>query len=282
MLVRLLFHVVEVTKSLPNLIKYQTLGFTSLDQVTLNNGEKNFVRIIDNNIVGNKKTSRQQRQNEDSLEDVKDEIAATKEEIENAKSEAEHLLKKAEQEADIIIKEAMEKAKIIEEESGAKGYEEGLLQGNEAAKKELEEAKEELRTKYHNKELDLEEEYYDKMKELEPEFAKLTCQLVYKLTGILAEQKQDVIIYIMNRTLREIENSKNFLIKVSEEDYEVVMNRVNEIYGKSNPSISIDILAESKLSKNQCLIETDNGIVDASLEVQLEGLIEDIMLISGM
>ena len=134
----------------------------------------------------------------------------------------------------------------------------------------------------HNKELDLEEEYYDKMKELEPEFAKLTCQLVYKLTGILAEQKQDVIIYIMNRTLREIENSKNFLIKVSEEDYEVVMNRVNEIYGKSNPSISIDILAESKLSKNQCLIETDNGIVDASLEVQLEGLIEDIMLISGV
>ena len=279
--VRLLFHVVEVTKSLPNLIKVQTLGFTSLDQVTLNNGEKNFVRIIDNNIVGNKQTTKEQNQDGDSLKNVEDEIAATKEEIENVKSEAKNLLKNAEKEADIIIKEAYERAKSIEEDAKAKGYEEGLHQGKEAAKSELEEEKEELRTKYHNKELDLKEEYYGKMEELEPEFAKLTCQLVYKLTGILAENKKDVIIYIMNRALREIENSKNFLIKVSEEDYEEVMNQVNEIYGKNNPSISIDILAESKLNKNQCLIETDNGIVDASLEVQLESLIEDIMLISG-
>ena len=54
---------VEVTKSLPNLIKYQPFGFTSLDQVTINSDEKNFVRIIDNNIVGNKKTSSKQEEN---------------------------------------------------------------------------------------------------------------------------------------------------------------------------------------------------------------------------
>ena len=278
---KLLFHVVEVTKSLPNLIKYQTLGFTSLDQVTLNNGEKNFVRIIDNNIVGSKKTSKEQDQEGNIIKSAEDEIAATKEQIENVKNEAQMLLQNARQEADIIIKEAMSRAESLEEEAKARGHEEGLLQGRQEAKEELEEAKEELRTKYHNKEMKLDEEYYDKMEELEPEFAKLTCQLVYKLTGILAENKKNVIIYIMNRALREIENSKNFLIKVSEEDYEEVMSRIEEIYGKNNPSISIDVLAESKLSKNQCLIETDNGIVDASLEVQLEGLIEDIMLLSG-
>lgn len=281
MQVKLLFHVVEVTKSLPNLIKHQMLGFTSLDQVTLNNGEKNFVRIIDNNIVGDKSLKKEHELEGNIIKSAEDEMAATREQIENVKNEAQMLLQNARQEADIIIKEAMTQAESIEEEAKAQGHEEGLLQGRQEAQKELEAAKEELKAKYHNKELKLEDEYYDKMKELEPEFAKLTCQLVYKLTGILAENKKDVIIYIMNRALREIENSKNFLIKVSEEDYEEVMSRVEEIYGKNNPSISIDILAESKLIKNQCLIETDNGIVDASLEVQLEGLIEDIMLLSG-
>lgn len=265
---------------MPNLIKYQPFGFTSLDQVTINSDEKNFVRIIDNNIVGNKKTSSKQEEN--IVEDVKEEIAATKEQAENAKNEAKIILQNAKEEADIIINEAMNRAKSIEEEAKRKGQEEGLLLGRQEAEHELEEAKKELSTKYHNKEMKLEEEYYDKMEELEPDFAKLVCQLVYKLTGIMVEDKKNVILFIMNQALREIENSKNFLIKVSEEDYEEVMNHVEEIYGKNNPSISIDILAESKLSKNQCLIETDNGIVDASLEVQLEGLIEDIMLLSSV
>lgn len=282
MLVKLLFHVVEVTKSLPNLIKRQTLGFTSLDQVTLSNGDKNLVRVIDNNIVGSTKTSMEQTQEGNIIKSAEEEIAVTKEQIENAKIEAQKVLQNARQEADIIIKEAMSRAESIYEDAKIQGYEEGILQGRGDAKEEIETTKDELRTKYHKKELDLEQEYYDKMEELEPQFAKLTCQLVYKLTGIVTERKNDVIIYIMNRALREIEDSKNFLIKVSEEDYKEVMKHIEEIYGKNNPSISIDILAEAKLSKNQCLIETDNGIVDASLEVQLEGLIEDIMLLSGM
>ena len=245
-----------------------------------NGGEKNFVRIIDNNIVGNKKVSTEQE--EANMDGAKEEIAATREDAENVKKEALLILKNAEKEADIIVKEAKEQAQEILEEAKVKGQEEGFLKGSEEAKLELEEAKKELSTKYHKKEQKLEEEYYDKMEELEPAFAKLTCQLVYKLTGIMAEQKENVIMYLMNSALREIENSKNFLIKVSEEDYEEVMKHREEIYGKNNPSISIDVLADSKLTKNQCLIETDNGVVNAGLEVQLEGLIEDIMLLSSV
>ena len=115
MLVKLLFHVVEVTKLLPNLIKYQTLAFTNLDQVAINSDKNNFVRIIDNNIVGNKKSLTEHEKDEEISIDAEDEVAVTKEQIQNIKNEAEMLLQNAKKEADIIVKEAMSRVEEIEE-----------------------------------------------------------------------------------------------------------------------------------------------------------------------
>ena len=51
----------------------------------------------------------------------------------------------------------------------------------------------------------------------------------------------------------------------------MLLNKDN-IYGALNPGIKLEIFEDSKLSKMQCLIETDNGIVDLSLDVQLGNL----------
>ena len=78
--------------------------------------------------------------------------------------------------------------------------------------------------------------------------------------------------------MHDLDNSKHFVIKVSEADYEELLERKAEIYGALNPAIHMEIFEDAKLSAMQCLIETDNGIVDISLDVQLDNLITALKL----
>ena len=45
---------------------------------------------------------------------------------------------------------------------------------------------------------------------------------------------------------------------------------------------SLEIVKDATLERNQCLIETDGGIFDCSLDVQLENLIMDVKALSCM
>ena len=42
----------------------------------------------------------------------------------------------------------------------------------------------------------------------------------------------------------------------------------------------MEIGLDKTLEKNQCVIEMDNGIIDCSLDVQLEALKQDLKLLS--
>ena len=78
--------------------------------------------------------------------------------------------------------------------------------------------------------------------------------------------------------MQDLDNSKHFVIKVSSNDYEELLERKDEIYGALNPAIEMEIFEDAKLTAMQCLIETDNGIVDVSLDVQLDNLITALKL----
>ena len=77
---------------------------------------------------------------------------------------------------------------------------------------------------------------------------------------------------MINVAMHDLDNSKHFVVKVSGDDYEDIAERKEEIYGALNPNIDIEIFEDAKLLPMQCLIETDNGIVDISLDVQLDNL----------
>lgn len=185
--------------------------------------------------------------------------------IENAKKEAADILDKAKQEAIMIKEEAYKKAE-------KEGYEEGLRKGNLEAdkiKKELNELK--IR---QNK------EYMDLLGQIEPRVADLIISLITKLTGILVEDKKDIILYLVEKSLRDYDNLDSYNIRVSKADYDLILSKkeyLEEITGNS-----IQISVDSKLDKNQCLIDTESKVIDCSLDVQLNNLVNDIKLLSSI
>lgn len=195
--------------------------------------------------------------------------------LEKANMEADKLIKNAQSEAAKIIEQAkvtaeFEKNKAMEE--GEKlGYQQGLVKANDelaAQREELEERTQQL-----------EQEYEQLVNELEPNFVKLVMGIVKKLTGILVEDKKEIILYLMEQTLKNLGKVKQLVIRVAAEDFELVTAAKDKIRAIIGGECQLDIFSDEKLMKNQCVLELDNQIIDCSFDVQLEGLMEDLKLL---
>lgn len=188
----------------------------------------------------------------------------------------EEIIKRANEEAERIIEEGKEEAKRHKEaiymEAREKGYGDGLIAGEEEvlrAKKEAEEVCEQYR-------LETERE----IAELEPKFAEIISLLVEKITGIITEDRKEVISHLIHRAIQTSYDSKSYLIKVSKEDYEYVRSKKEELIELILGDASLEVIKDNSLGKNQCLIETETSVIDCSLDVQLQRLKEDIRLLS--
>ncbi len=200
----------------------------------------------------------------------------TEEQDELLNLQREHMLETAREEANRIIEaaklEAMETSNAIYEEARSKGYQEGIQKGRD----EIQEKQKELNLLIdrHN------QEYSEQMQELEPKFVDVVAMLVGKLTGILAEDKKDVISYLIHNAVRNAESSKSYVIRISAGDFDFMMSKKVELATLVKEDASIDIIADKELEKNQCLIEMDGCIIDCGLDTQLNNLIQNLKLLS--
>ena len=124
------------------------------------------------------------------------------------------------------------------------------------------------------------EEMMENITDTEEQIVDVACKLIQKLTGILVDDYKPVMIYMINQVLNEDEDSRKFVIRVSEENYTYIADNADRLSGAANPGITIEIFSDTKLQKGQCQIESDTGIVDLSMDVQVRNLITAIKLLS--
>ncbi|MDE6627024.1 MAG: hypothetical protein K2K56_11730 [Lachnospiraceae bacterium] len=206
------------------------------------------------------------------LKKVADEV------IRSAKSEAESIVSQAHDDAEQMRAAAYDDVEQIKQQAKEEGYQAGYNEGMAAA----EEAIKAQTDKFEQRMQDLESDFADKekalLKDTESKMVDILCRLIPSVTGVVIEQQRDVLLYMINCAMQDLDNSKQFVIKVSDEDYEALLQQKDAIYGALNPSIKIEIFADAKLAPMQCLIETDHGIVDVSLDVQLDNLLTSLKL----
>lgn len=206
--------------------------------------------------------------------DLEKESAVSDETLEQAHEQAGIILEEAQKEAEKLLEQAkvtaeFEKEKILEESKKA-GYRDGLVKANE----ELASQKKELEIRREQMEL----EYQQLVDELEPNFVRIVMGLVKKLTGVLVEDKRDIIMYLMNQSLKNLSKTNSLIIRVSEADIEIVQKSQEQILELISDNCELDIVQDSSLEQNQCIIEADKQIIDCSLDVQLKGLMEDLKM----
>ena len=214
------------------------------------------------------------------LSEKRNELESVNASIKKAHEELEQILADARTEAENILAEARQQAQIeaeqIREEARQNGYDEGSEQARAdaeeqiaAARAEAEAAKEEYRAQYEKQ-----------VEEMEPAFVELVAKYVEKLTGIYNEDKQEIILHLIDDAFKGQKGTENFIIRVSEDDYPIVAYSKETLKGYISDDSSIEIVADKMLGKSQCLIETESRIYDCSLDEQLKSLIEDIRLLA--
>jgi len=192
--------------------------------------------------------------------------------VNSAKNEADEIVARAHEEVEQLRAEAYVEAENIKSQAKEEGYQTGYREGLDAARNECEEKKAELERQIQESAVRLKEKEQILVKTTEHKMVELLCQLIPTITGVVIEDQKDVLFYMINVAMQDLDNSRHFVIKVSSDDYEEVSQRKEEIYGAMNPNIDMEVFEDAKLSPMQCLIETDNGIVDISLDVQLDNL----------
>lgn len=187
--------------------------------------------------------------------------------LEQARQEAENIVASAKIEAENQQKQAYEMGKV-------QGYEEG----KKIAESELIEAKQQLEAE----KADIQMQYEQQIAEVEPQFVNLVADLVEKMTGVIAEERKEVIIYLLRRGLKQTGRSKNIVVVVSEEDFAFVNKEKEMLMQCIGKDCMFDIIEDRKLTKNQCMIETEGQSINCSLDIQLHGLIEDLRLLADV
>lgn len=191
------------------------------------------------------------------------------------------LLDEAREQADVMLEQAKEEAEALKNHA----YEEALIKGQEKGYadglQEAEALKEELRREYQEKEEQLTRYYQNKLEELEPSLVDALTDVYEHIFHVNFSDNRDVIIHLLKNTLQKMEGSGEYLIHVSKDDMAFVSMQKNDLLEAGGVvSANFDIIEDVTLKKNQCLIETENGIFDCSLGVELKELKKQLLLLS--
>lgn len=196
--------------------------------------------------------------------------------LENANAEAERIIEEARLQAEQIIADANKNADAAFEEAKQNGY----YEGNEKAQEEMNIKQAQLEAEFDNKRKELEQEYNNLKESIEPELVEVITDVFRKVTGVVAEDNQEIILHLINDVMHNADGSRDYVIKVSPEDYKFLVNNQGKIYCAMSREVNIDIVEDATLERNQCMIETNTGIFNCSLDIELNNLIKNIKLLS--
>ncbi|MCR5509720.1 MAG: hypothetical protein K6F54_02000 [Lachnospiraceae bacterium] len=201
--------------------------------------------------------------------------------------EAEHIRLAARQEADEIVATAEQLAREYKENSRREaeiecmriktdakqeGYQDGLVQAQDeyaARMQELEMKEQELR------------QTFDAMcSELEPQFISVITSIYERIFNVELGAYEPILAQLVANAIRGVESSKTYIVHVSKEDYADISDAHRALLEEAAPGCQVEIIEDVGLNRNQCMLETENGIFDVGLDTQLTELRNKLMILS--
>ena len=197
--------------------------------------------------------------------------------LEEIEAQAQAMLDDAQAQIDEMMENAKreieEERRRTLEDANKLGYDDGYKAGYAEAdemKRELEAEKQRLYA-----------EFDELVERLEPRFIDTITEIYSHIFGIELADKRDILVHLIDATLRQVESSKTFLVHVSKEDYPFVnMHKQELTEGATAGKGMVEIIEDIALSQGACLIETDGGIFDCGVDTQLQELTNRLRVLS--
>lgn len=192
--------------------------------------------------------------------------------LQAAKDEAEAIVEQAGKQADELLEQANSEVENIRQQAKDRG----IADGQQWIEQEISKKNSELEEQYQDRKQKLESDYLSKREEMETELVDVILKVFNKVFHIQFDNKKEILMYLINNAILNIEGEKSFRIKAAAENVQFLEEHKDEILDRIGHDIDLEIVTDSMMDGNECMIETDSGVFDCSLGVQLENLVKDI------
>lgn len=193
-----------------------------------------------------------------------------------AKAEADEIVATAEQLAREFKENSRREAEIectrIRADAKQAGYQEGLVQAQDEYTGRMQEL--EMR------EQELMQNYEALCAELEPRFISTITSVYEQIFKVELGQYEPILAQLIAGAMRGVESSKSYIVHVSREDFADINDTHRKLLEEAAPGCKVDIIEDVGLNRNQCMLETENGIFDCGLDTQLTELRNKLMILS--
>ncbi len=197
--------------------------------------------------------------------------------MEAMQAEIDFKLQQASEQAEAIINDAQNQAEEIKQGAIEQGHQEGYDAGYQEGMAAVESLKADIETQRDG----LEKEYQMLVDELEPEMVDVLTQIYEHVLGIELRDDKGIILHLLKNTLSRIEPGNDLIVHVSSDDYDEVMDEKEALNAcVTSPNTTMEIIEDPLLKENECMIESDSGVFDCSLGVELSEISRKLKLLS--
>ncbi|MDR2806677.1 MAG: HrpE/YscL family type III secretion apparatus protein [Puniceicoccales bacterium] len=203
------------------------------------------------------------------VSDANTQVAAL---IETANGQADALIDAANGNAAKVVEEANEKSKAILDEAMAKRqqiFEEAKKYYESEAKRGYEKGYATGKAQMTQQLIEIAGKSSNDFKQLENSIVSLVLKALRRIIGDF--DQGELIVRVVRQALKMVKNQREAILKISPQDSQAVRDRLNEILADGFVDY-LEITPDSRLAPGTCILETDIGVIDASLEVQLEAI----------
>lgn len=195
--------------------------------------------------------------------------------VEAAKAEIEEMKAAALKEAEALRVQAAEEGRRA-------GYDDGFARGHSEALQEIEKAEQKVKEAIQQTEAErdaLRREYEEKLQEMEPMMVEELTAIYDHVFAAGLKEQSEIIFHLLDTTLHRIDSGREFIVRVSQADYEYINARKDEFL-TGMPGVRMDLVADVMMKQGEGMIETGGGLFDCSIDVELQELKHRIRMLA--
>lgn len=188
-------------------------------------------------------------------------------ELEKKVAELQIAIKQQKQKASQAIQAAYTKGKS---EGNAEGRQEGVAETTEKYEKKIDTLREEITSFLE----DLETSKRKVFQNSEHILLRLCGEIVKKIIGREIADNDEIVLFTVKKAMNHVGQKENMVVRVAPDDFELVSER-KDFWAPVGERLSdITIEPDATIGKGGCIIDSNAGVVDATLGVQFSEISE--------
>ncbi len=201
--------------------------------------------------------------------------------LEEIQAQIDEQLRMADEQAQQIIADAQSQAEAIRSQAEAEGQQAGYDAGFQQGAAEAEQLKINAQAEIEEEKQKLQADFQQLVSTIEPDMVDALTSIYEHVFNVEFKENKDIILHLIRTTLGKMESGVSIIIHVSSDDYDLVTDEKTSLEeAMASPNSSLEIIEDPLLNENECIIESEGGVFDCSLGVELSELSPKLKLLS--